>query len=363
MWPAEYSDLDFDLPEDLIARHPAEPADSARLMVIRRSDQSITHSHFSRLGEYLTAGDNIFYNATRVEERRTYLQKPGSDKQFECVFLKKVAPVALGAPLSGELITGADTGEIWQVLMRNIRRLKDGAKLLAAKDQSYEFILSRNSGQIFLTTRRQLSAEDFARIGEMPLPPYLRRSATAKDSETYQNFFARQLNAAEKILGSAAAPTAALHFTGELYSRLAAQGVKFHPLCLDIGYGTFAPLTEQNFQTGKLHAEHFFIPPETAAAFQLKEPQRKLVLGTTALRALLTYARTGVSEGETEIFIRGNEVIGEIDGLITNFHLPRSSLLLLVSAFAGCKFLGRAYREAVERKYRFYSYGDAMLIL
>jgi len=348
-WPVEFSDLDFDLPENLVATEPAEPGDSARLMVANRNTGTITHDIFANLGNHLAPGDAIYYNATRVEARRVRLKRSDGEAQFECVFLQ-VQP-------------GEGQAQTWQVLMRNVRRLKDGAELVAIADPAYRFRLSRFEEKLLLTTERSLSAEDFARVGEMPLPPYMHRAATERDATTYQNFFERQMAEREKIRGSAAAPTAALHFTSALHARLCAQQVNFLPLCLDIGYGTFAPLTEKNFTSGKLHAEHYYIPPETAAAFKARSAARKVVLGTTALRALVSFERSGTVEGETDLFVRGDERLQSIDALITNFHLPRSSLLLLVAAFCGKELLARAYREALAQKYRFYSYGDAMLIL
>ncbi|GAB4429627.1 MAG: tRNA preQ1(34) S-adenosylmethionine ribosyltransferase-isomerase QueA [Turneriella sp.] len=352
-WPAQYADLNFDLPEELIAKYPIEPADQARLMVVDRMQQAISHDHFYNLGKYLSAGDAILYNATQVEERRVYLKPAGSDKVFECVFLKCTPDSA----------QSTESGVRWQVLMRNIRRLKDGTVLHAVKDAAYEFVLHRAADKIFVSANRSLGPADFGRIGEMPLPPYMKRAATAKDSETYQNFFSRQIAEKDKIQGSVASPTAALHFTQDLYSRLRKKGISFYPLCLDIGYGTFAPLTAQNFSEGVLHAEHYFVPQATAELLRSGSAKRRIALGTTSLRALLSFSTYQKSEGETHVFIKPGDTIRGVEGLITNFHLPQSSLLLLVAAFAGQKLTQRAYREAVQQKYRFFSYGDAMLII
>ncbi len=351
-WPREYSALDFELPEKLIAAQPVSPADHARLMVIDRTTGTIQHDHFYNLGRYLLAGDAIFYNATRVEERRAYLKKPGSEKNFECVFLKV-------APKSGGRV---GDGGVWQVLMRSIRRLKDGQLLQAVKDATYEFTLRREDDRIYLESKTPLAAADFARIGEMPIPPYMRRAADATDAETYQNFFNEQIEQKEKISGSAASPTAALHFTPELFDKVKAGGIEFHPVCLDIGYGTFAPVTEANFAQRKLHSEHYYIPPASIRRLETAVG-RKIALGTTSLRALLSLAHYGAPEGETEIFIKPGDILPGVDGLITNFHLPQSSLILLTAAFCGEKLLADAYHEAIRLGYRFYSYGDAMLII
>lgn len=350
MWPDEYADLNFSLPEELIAQYPAEPADHARLMVLDRKKQSIMHDYFYNIGNYLVSGDAVVYNATHVEERRVYLRESTTEKVFECVFLARQPAVSLG------------TVEKWQVLLRNSRRLKNGALLHAVKDPSYEFVFYRLQDKIFVGTAKSLSSSDFARIGEMPLPPYMKRAATAQDSIAYQNFFRQQIAEKNKVRGSAAAPTAALHFTHELFTRLRAQGIGFYPLCLDIGYGTFAPLTEQNFTQNILHSEHYFIP-QTTAQLLASGKRRRIALGTTSLRAILSYHAYGLTEAETQIFIKPGDNIANIEGLITNFHLPQSSLLLLVAAFAGRQFIRHAYHEAVEYKYRFFSYGDAMLVI
>lgn len=366
-WPDCYADLDFELPVEQIAQFPVEPADHARLMVVDRAGQSIEHDYFYNLGRYLRSGDAIIYNATQVEARRVRLQVTGSEKILECVFLKTVYPAAL--PTHAEALrqaetTGTKTGiKTWQVLMRNIRRLKDGAVLHAVKDSSYKFVLTRVEDKIYVETERSLCPADFAHIGEMPLPPYMKRAATARDSETYQNFFSRQIVEKDKVQGSVASPTAALHFTQDLFARLQTMGVGFYPLCLDIGYGTFAPLTEQNFSAASLHAEHYFIPQTTGELVRSAVGRRRIALGTTSLRALLSFQTYGKNEGETQIFIKPGDTLTGVEGLITNFHLPQSSLLLLVAAFAGRELTKRAYREALEQKYRFFSYGDAMLII
>lgn len=348
-WPEKYSHFDFELPAELIATQPVSPADHARLLVVDRFRGTIHHDTFFNLINYFAAHDILFYNATRVEERRVYLRasetQAADAKRYECVFLK------------------SDANGGWDVLMRNSRRLKEGALLYAERDTSFRFRFQRRENGISLGCEAPLSAADFAKIGEMPIPPYMRRSADAQDSKAYQNFFQGQIAQKEKIHGSAASPTAALHFTSALYNALEAKGVTFAPVCLDIGYGTFAPLTEENFVSRTLHAEHFYIPPQTLEHLMRGHNSRRIVLGTTALRALLSNARLKSHEGATQIFIEPGDSVDGVDALITNFHLPRSSLLLLVGAFCDPDLLMRAYREAIRMRYRFYSYGDAMLII
>ncbi len=353
-WPTEFADLNFDLPEELIATHPVQPADHARLMVIDRQNGSITHTRFDKLTEILLSGDSIFYNATQVEARRVYLKKADAEKTYECVFLKHLPSVSAGT---------ADPLGTWQVLMRGIRRLSDGTVLQAVKDPAYKFVLSRTTDTVFVDSDRSLTPADFARIGEMPIPPYMRRAAEADESAKYQNFFSRQIEQKDKVQGSAASPTAALHFTTRLHEQLRQNGINFYPLCLDIGYGTFAPLTQQNFSVSELHAEHYYIPPLTAEKFKIGAAGRKIALGTTSLRCLVSYQRYGTPEGATKLFVTPHDSISGIDGLITNFHLPQSSLILLTAAFCGRALLTQAYHEAIAQRYRFYSYGDAMLII
>ncbi|HRP69354.1 MAG TPA: S-adenosylmethionine:tRNA ribosyltransferase-isomerase, partial [Turneriella sp.] len=321
--------------------------------VLERKKQTITHDSFYNLGHYLKPNDAIFYNATRVEERRVSLVRQTTDKIFECIFLKKIK--------RDFSLSKNNAREEWQVLMRNIRRVRDGEIFYAQSDNAQTFIFHRNDQELFLSSTNPLDAAAFARIGEMPIPPYMQRAASADEARTYQNFFREQMHEHEKIEGSAASPTAALHFTPALYKSLQKQRIAFHPVCLDIGYGTFAPLTEENFAHATLHSEHYFIPNESALAFT--QAARKIVLGTTALRALLSWQRLGAIEGETQLFIRPENSVTEIDGLITNFHLPQSSLLLLTAAFAGIDLVARAYQAAIDEGYRFFSYGDAMLIL
>ncbi|MCX7631891.1 MAG: tRNA preQ1(34) S-adenosylmethionine ribosyltransferase-isomerase QueA [Turneriella sp.] len=348
-WPDEWQELDFDLPEELIAQVPVEPADHARLMVIDRQRGSIEHDHFYNLGKYLRSGDTILYNATSVEERRVLLKH--GDREHESVFLRRV-----------DNAVPTDNKELWEVLLRKARRIRLGTVLHASRDPSYTFQLVSKGEKILLATAQPLKTKDFIRIGEMPLPPYLRRPAQEADRKNYQNFFSGQIAQKSKILGSAASPTAALHFTTGLYEKLRAQGVLFLPVCLDVGYGTFAPLQQKNFTENRLHAEHYFIPPETLRALEQCN-QRRIALGTTSLRAIISYLKTGRSEGETELFLKPGDKISGVEGLITNFHLPRSSLILLVAAFCGVSLTARAYRTAVAERYRFYSYGDAMLIV
>lgn len=352
-WPSQYASLDFILPDASVAKEPIFPPDHARLLVVHRETQKITHDYFFNVGKYLNAHDSIFFNATRVEERRAKIVRKKSGKIFDCIFLKEVQ--------ADFLTHSPNTHRVWQVLLRNTRRIKEGEIFFAQRDATCSFTFHRENNLLYLVANKELTANVFTQIGQMPIPPYMERDAEEKDIATYQNFFLEKILEKEKIKGSAASPTASLHFTPELFKSLQNANIQFFPVCLDIGYGTFAPLTQENFLEKKLHAEHFFIPKSTVESFN--SARRRIVLGTTALRAIISWQRYGVLEGETSLFITPEEKIEKIDGLITNFHLPQSSLLLLTAAFCGSTLLKHAYEEAIKNGYRFYSYGDAMLIL
>lgn len=343
----DLSKFNFHLPEELIARYPAEKRDESRLMVLDRKSKSIGfETAFKNIENYLLPSDILVYNQTRVSKRRVYL-KNKSGREFECIFLEKLFQ---------------SEKETWRCLVKNVRKLKLG-EMLFSNDERVCFTLDRNEvGDIFLFASMPVSEDVFEKIGTIPIPPYLKRKAEESDVMRYQTIFATKP-------GSVAAPTAGLHFTDELKSRLQSKGILFTEVELCIGYGTFSPLTEEQIRSKKLHEEEFFIPEKTLKLLNAaKGKQRIISIGTTTLRTLeSSYDRNTQqytkSSGITNIFIQPGDPVESIDGLITNFHLPESSLLLLVAAFAGEDIVIEAYRKAIESKMRFYSYGDAMLIL
>jgi len=343
----DLSKFNFHLPDELIARYPAEKRDESRLMVLDRKSKSIGFEEvFKNIENYLLPSDILVYNQTRVSKRRVYL-KNKSGREFECIFLEKLLQ-------SGK--------EKWKCLIKNVRKLKIG-EILFSNDEQIYFTLNRDEvGDIFLFPSIPVSEEVFEKIGTIPIPPYLKRKAEESDVMRYQTIFATKP-------GSVAAPTAGLHFTDELKSKLQAKGIIFAEVELCIGYGTFSPLTEEQIRSKKLHEEEFFIPEKTLKLLNAaKGKQRIISIGTTTLRTLeSSYDRNTQqytkSSGITNIFIQPGDSVESIDGLITNFHLPESSLLLLVAAFASENIVIEAYRKAIESKMRFYSYGDAMLIL
>ncbi len=334
------SDFDYDLPEGLIAPHPAPVRDESRLMVLHRSEERIEHRVFRDLVDYVRAGDALVVNETKVFPARLLGRGPGGGK-VELLLLRRVE------------------GEVWEALGRPGRRLRKGAQV-----QIGEGDLTAEVREVLPDGRRQvhLRGDDVEavlhRIGRTPLPPYLRREETPEDRERYQTVYAR-------TPGAVAAPTAGLHFTQGLLDRIRGRGVDVTPVLLHVGPGTFRPVTAEDPALHRMEAEYYEIGPDAAArvASVRQRGGRVIAVGTTAVRALEAAATTGEHSGWTEIFIYPPCAFRAVDALITNFHLPRSTLLMLVSAFAGREFVLRAYREAIRRGYRFYSYGDAMLIL
>lgn len=337
----------FDLPDDRIALYPAEPADASRLMHVN-GPASISHHLFRDLPGLLQQGDLLVLNRTRVSNRRVRLLRDDG-REFEALFLE------------------SDTSaRRWRCMIRRAARLR-GEHVLRAGNTSFR--LAGRDGPLCIleitdTDDRPwsftLAEQFFQENGEPPIPPYLGRRASDVDRQRYQTVFAHSP-------GSVAAPTAGLHFTPQLLSQLAsAFTVSF--VELTIGYGTFAPLTAENFREKRLHRESFEIPEETADMLRRarRQGQRIVAVGTTTLRALESVLRLHgefrAGRSETDIFLFPPDTLQACDALITNFHLPASSLFLLVCAFAGTDRMQRAYRTAIAERYRFYSYGDAMLV-
>lgn len=345
--------FDFELPDELIARHPVDPPDSCRLMVLNRQNETISHHRFTDLPDLIPEGTLIIGNNSGVEARRVALRRL-TGTPVEALFLE---------PLD-------DERKVWKALVKKARRLNNDETLQSIRDPGFTFRFYRKDDHtMILESDVPLSSREFTMLGEMPIPPYLRRDATQEDRIHYQNPFHRDF-------GSAAAPTASLHFTQRITEALQKKNVTMDFVTLHIGYGTFAPLTEKNFAEKKLHRESLKIPSATLKKIQkaiTNEPRQILSLGTTSLRALETLFRDPgfleiVSTEEdyvatTELFLTPPEKVQSVDMLLTNFHLPGSSLLHLTACMAESNFIMRAYREAVQEKYRFFSYGDAMLIL
>ena len=310
------SELDYDLPSELIAQHPPERRDGSRLLVYDRSTGAVRHRGFAELPQELT-GELAVVNDTRVVPARIRIEQP----KGEVLLLERLVDDGSGAE--------------WLALARPTRRLKAGRRYGAVQ-------LLEHLGEGRWRVRLEGEPD-----GEAPLPPYI--TEPLADSSRYQTVYADEA-------GSAAAPTAGLHFTPELLGRLDVERVTLH-----VGLDTFRPLATDTLEAHELHGERYSVRPE--AWRRIDAAKRVLAVGTTSVRVLETVARTGELEGRTSLFVTPGFEFGRVDALLTNFHLPRSTLLALVMAFAGVEETRRLYRLAVDERYRFYSFGDAMLIL
>lgn len=356
-------EFDYDLPEELIAQVPISKRDESRLMVLNRENKTIEHKTFKNIIDYLKPGDCLVRNNTKVIPARLYGKKEtGANVEF--VLLKQLE------------------GDVWESIVRPGNKLKPGSVVKFGLDKydneklEGDKIENTNSEDCLLKatildimeggTRKVkfeydgIFNEILDKIGLMPLPPYIHESLKEKDR--YQTVYA-------KYDGSAAAPTAGLHFTPELLKMIEEKGVKIANVTLHVGIGTFRPVKEENIENHQMHTEHFYIKQEDVDKINetKKVGGRVIAVGTTSCRVLETIAseETGLVqsiEGDTGIYIYPGYKFKCIDGLITNFHLPKSTLLMLVSALAGREFVLEAYNEAVKEKYRFFSFGDAMLI-
>ncbi len=336
------SDFNYDLPEELIAQVPIKKRDESRLMVLNREKQTIEHRTFKDIIEYLEPGDCLVRNNTKVIPARIYGKKEtGANVEF--------------------LLLNNIEGDIWETIVRPGNKLHVGTKVIFG-----DGILKAEILEIMPGGTRKVKFEYTGifneildKIGLMPLPPYIHEEL--KERDRYQTVYA-------KYNGSAAAPTAGLHFTEELLQKIEEKGIKIANVTLHVGIGTFRPVKEEKVEDHEMHSEHFYIQQEDVDKINETKRQGKRVIavGTTSCRVLETIAdENGMvkeTEGDTQIFIYPGYKFKCLDGLITNFHLPQSTLLMLVSALAGRDFILKAYNEAVKEKYRFFSFGDAMFI-
>ncbi|RMF45968.1 MAG: tRNA preQ1(34) S-adenosylmethionine ribosyltransferase-isomerase QueA [Anaerolineae bacterium] len=337
------SDFDYELPPEFIAQHPAEPRDASRLLVLDRADGSITHRHFRDIGAYLRPGDVLVINQTRVIPARLYARKIPTGGKAEILLLRR------------------EDEYTWEALVGG-KRLKEGTRLQVEGGPQAEVVAVLDGPR----RRVRFSApieQHFPKAGHVPLPPYI--TAPLRDPERYQTVYARQA-------GSVAAPTAGLHFTPHLLADLQAQGVAVAHVTLHVGLDTFAPVTEETPQEHKIHTEWCQVTPQAAEIINRarRTGGRIVAVGTTSVRTLESAARLAAPgdavapfEGATDLFILPGYTFRAVDAMITNFHLPKSTLLMLVSAFAGRERILETYEKAKAAGYRFYSFGDAMLIL
>lgn len=338
------SDFNFDLPEELIAQTPVEPRDSSRLMTLNKQTGEIGHAHFYEIVDMLTEKDCLILNDSRVLPARLYGVKEDTGAHVEFLLLQNRG------------------GDIWEALAGPGKRAKKGSRFSFGDGlmQCEVVDVLEDGNRLIHFEYEGVFFNLLDRIGQMPLPPYIK--AKLEDQERYQTVYSKEV-------GSAAAPTAGLHFTPELLEKIKAKDVRLGFVTLHVGLGTFRPVSAENILDHKMHAEHFYMPRETADLINETKANggRVIAVGTTSCRTIESVARQEgcfkESEGWTDIFIYPGFEFQGLDGLITNFHLPESTLIMLVSALAGRENVLHAYRVAVQEKYRFFSFGDAMLVV
>lgn len=350
------SDFDFYLPKELIAQFPAKPRNSSKLLVLNRGEKTLEHKYFSALPDYISAGDAMVLNDTKVYPARLFGTNNTNQKRIEILLLKELED------------------SVFECLVKPSKYIKEKDRLVFGEGKLEAEILSKAS---FVKIKLSCSGMDnlkniIREIGKVPLPPYIKREPVVQDLEDYQTIYAREE-------GAVAAPTAGLHFTPDLLAEIENKKVRVARLTLHTGYGTFAPVREENPQEHKMHGEYFSVSQKCADLINetRKNGKKVFAVGTTTTRALESAALTGgkglkETGGETELFIYPPYNFKIVDALVTNFHLPKTTLLMMVAAFCqdgmrgntdGVALLKQAYEEAVKLKYRFYSYGDAMLII
>ena len=337
------SEFDFNLPESLIAQHPVEPRDTSRLMVVNRDHETIDHHTFRDLVPLLKSGDVLVVNNTRVIPARLIGVKEGTEVKIEVLLLKRL-----------EL-------DVWEALIKPGKRLKLGQKVHFGQgilEGVLEGILENGNRKIVFNYAGVFETI-LDLLGKMPLPPYI--TAQLEDQERYQTVYAKER-------GSVAAPTAGLHFTPELLDQLRKKGVEIVEILLHVGLGTFRPVKVDDIRDHEMHSEYYRVDLEAAERINCakREGRRVIAVGTTAARTLESVGKDGkviAGVGWTDIFIYPGYSFQIVDALLTNFHFPKSTLVMLVSALAGRELILKAYEIAVQENYRFYSFGDAMLIL
>ncbi len=335
-------DFYFDLPEELIAQYPSEKRDDARLFVMT-PDSAFEHTQFHNIGAYLHEGDLLVLNTAKVIPAR--------------VLCRRESGGLVEVVLTQRTVSGA-----WLCVSNRTGRLRNGETLRCVADEKFALkIIRRVEDNLLVEPVPEFTDDILARVGKIPLPPYIKRDAEAIDKERYQTVYAEEGSAA-------AAPTAGLHFTRELLASLRSKGIEVVSVSLDVSLGTFQPVRDNDLSLHRMHSEHYCISAEAAGLInKARSEKRKIIaVGTTSVRVLESTYRHGENrsgEGSTDIFIYPPGRIESIDALITNFHTPSSTLLMLVASFGGYERVMEAYKTAIRMKYRFFSYGDAMLIL
>lgn len=338
------NDFNFELPEELIAQTPLKQRDSSKLLVIDHNQQTIVDTHFDHILDELNPGDALVMNNTRVLPARLYGEKPDTHGHVELLLLKNISD------------------DQWEVLARPAKRLHIGSKISFGDGRLVATVIDEldHGGRIVEFSYDGIFLEILESLGEMPLPPYIHEKL--QDRERYQTVYAKEN-------GSAAAPTAGLHFTNDLLAKIEAKGIKLVYLTLHVGLGTFRPISVDNVDDHDMHSEFYTLSEEAAQALrEVKSAGGRVVaVGTTSIRTLETVGskfdgHIQADSGWTNIFIKPGYTFKVVDAFSTNFHLPKSTLVMLVSAFAGRDFVLEAYKHAVDEHYRFFSFGDAMFV-
>ncbi len=336
-------DFNYNLPDYLIAQTPSEKRSDSRLLVVNRETSGFIHTNFSSLENFLQKGDLLIFNNTRVLHARIFCERVHGGK-VELVLTRKIN----------------DT--LWLTISNRTGRLKPGEIIYPVSDKNINFkIMGRDGEYLKIESSIPLTDDVLKKIGNIPLPPYIKRELKKADNERYQTVYASES-------GAVAAPTAGLHFTDEILKNISRKGVEIRFLTLHVSWGTFSPVRNNDLSSHKMHSEVFHLSEDTASALNTarNEGRRIIAVGTTTLRVLESIYRNNIyspGSGETDIFIYPPKKILSVNGLITNLHTPYSTLLMLVASFAGYDLIMEAYKEAVEKEYRFFSYGDSMLIL
>lgn len=337
-------DFDFDLPEELIAQTPLKDRTSSRLLVVDKTEHTIEDKHFSDLLDELEEGDTLVVNNTRVLPARLYGTKEETGAHIEVL-----------------LLTNTE-GDKWETLVKPAKRMKVGSVVIFGDGRLKATVVEEleQGGRIIEFSYEGVFLEVLESLGEMPLPPYIKERL--EDKERYQTVYAKEN-------GSAAAPTAGLHFTEELMQQIRNKGVNIVPVTLHVGLGTFRPVSVDSLEDHKMHSEYYNVSKETADMIEAtkKSGKRVIAVGTTSIRTLETVARDNdghvvPTSGWTDIFISPGYEFRVVDAFVTNFHLPKSTLVMLVSAYLGREFTLEAYQYAIEERYRFFSFGDAMFV-
>lgn len=340
------ADFKYDLPDELIAQYPSEQRDGSKLMVLDRKTEKIENHRFPEIVDYFNDGDVLVVNETKVFPARLYGYKEKTNAKVEVLLLRQLEET------------------MWEVLVKPARKVRIGNRLIIANEIGCDVIDNTTSGG--RVVKFDHNGTDFFelvnRIGDSPLPPYINRNAEPIDKERYQTVYAKKT-------GAVAAPTAGLHFTSEIIEKIQAKGVKLAPIVLHVGLGTFRPVQVEDLSRHQMDSEYYEISDETSEIVNKakRDGKRIIAVGTTSVRALETVATPDgmikKNSGWTDKFIFPPYQFKVVDGIITNFHLPQSTLFILVSTFANHDFIQSAYAEAKDNRYRFYSYGDAMMIV